>query len=82
MEFQKISGSLLERVRILNIIIFFMVEGLAQNKGEEGGFFEKDLKRKGFIKEKKEVQGPKGKTAFLPQDWRDKVSGRSEIVWC
>ena len=43
-----------------------MVEGLTHNKGEEEGFFEKDLKRKGFIKEKKERQGPKGKIAFLP----------------
>ena len=65
---------ILENIRVtlrkskdLNIIIFFMVEGLTHNKGEEGGgFFEKDLKRKGFIKEKKEGQGPKGKTAFLP----------------
>ena len=27
---------------------------------------EKDLKGQGFIKEKKEGQGPKGKTTFLP----------------
>jgi len=36
---------------------------------------EKDLKGKGFIKEKKERQGPKGKIAFLPPLPRDQNRG-------
>ena len=48
---------ILENIRVtlrkskdLNINIFCMVEGLIRNKGEEGGFFGKELKRKQVLK--------------------------------
>ena len=40
----------LRKSKDLNINIFCMVEGLIHNNGEEGGFFGKELKRKGVLK--------------------------------